>query len=226
MRCTTKKYDRLYARWLKGGSDLLDFGALQTGERVLDLCGGTGVIASEALDRGASEAWLLDLNPRCPDERVIKMVGTAEAADITLEDAEPFDLIVCRQAIGYLELPFAFHAVKRLLAPRGKFVFNSFLEPRWRLHTYRYGGKRYVEASGYWRKHVFHLQASPTIGADVTHFRHHTKHEIITELLKADFGVKIEEKGRSIRFFCQHKEWAEYVRGLRKQAKTINFATP
>jgi ubiquinone/menaquinone biosynthesis C-methylase UbiE len=222
LRCTTNKYDRLYARWLKGGSDLLE--TLRPGERVLDLCGGTGILAVEALNRGAGEAWLLDLNPRCPDERVVKMAGPAEAADTLIEGVE-FDLIVCRQAIGYLEPQIAFYAVKRLLAPRGRFVFNTFLQPRWRLQTYRYEGRRFLEASGYWKKHVVHLQASPTIGADVTHFRHHTKHELITTLLEAGFGIHVQEKGRSLRFLCRHKPEAERIRELRKLAKRIDFSS-
>ena len=227
LRCTTDKYERLYARWLSNSIQLLEWGGpvVTYRTRVLDLCGGTGIVARQAKFVGAGSVHLLDLNPRCQTPGVVLHRGRAEEADRILADEAPFDVIICRQAVGYLEPSEAFRAVGAILAPGGRFVFNTFLEPRWRLQTYNYHGVRFLEASGYWGKHVFHLQASPRIGADVTHFRYHTKHELITALLEAGFGVKIHERGRSIRFLCHHKAESERIRGLRKQAKSVSFGS-
>lgn len=210
LRCTTPKYDQLYARWLSNAVQLLEWGdpVIVYGTRVLDLCGGTGVVSRMALRAGTvpGDVHLLDLNPRCLATGIVLHRGRAEEADRILADEKPFDVIVCRQSVGYLEPLKAFRAVKAVLAPGGRFVFNTFLEPRWRLQTYNYQGVRFLEASGHWKGHVFHLQASPRIGADVTHFRHHTKHELIMALLETGYKINVKEKGRSIRFLCGHKE--------------------
>lgn len=177
LNCTTDRYGKLYARYLERPGDLLDIGGLQPGERVLDLCGGTGVTAVEALNRGARKAVLLDLNPRCSDPRVVQVKGTAE--EMTYYTPLVFDLIVCRQAISYLDLRTIAEKVGWLLAEkRGRFVFNNFRRPKWDLRWYKHAGRRYLEASCFFGRDVFHLQASPTVGVDVTRFRWYSDEEI------------------------------------------------
>jgi SAM-dependent methyltransferase len=185
LNCTTRDYGWLYARWLANPADLLIRGQFKPGERVLDLCGGTGVVAQEALRRGAGRAVLLDLAPRCPDDRVLQVRGPAEQANRLVPLV--FDLIVCRQAIGYLDLHRTATAMYHLLGSGGRFIFNNFVRPRWRLKTYRHSGRSYLEASGFVGRHVFHLQ-SAFLGMDVTHFRWHTDQDI----RDAFYGYKIE----------------------------------
>ncbi len=68
-RCTTDHYATLYARWLARPGTLLDLAGYEPGQRVLDLCGGTGAVSQECLRRGAnpSTIMLVDLNPRCSE---------------------------------------------------------------------------------------------------------------------------------------------------------------
>jgi|APSaa5957512576_1039674.scaffolds.fasta_scaffold64054_2 16S rRNA G966 N2-methylase RsmD len=79
MNCTTDKYDALYARWLEKPGTLLDLAGYEPGQTVLDLCGGTGAVSLECLDRGAgpAEVTLLDLNPRCSSDRILSIKGDA-----------------------------------------------------------------------------------------------------------------------------------------------------
>lgn len=203
--CTTDKYGELYARWLDNPTPLLDYADAGPADVVLDLCGGTGIVAAAARERGCAVA-VLDLNPRCDVDYVAVAQGRAEdAADIY--DEGTFTLVVCRQAVGYLDLDATACAVRRVLTADGRFVFNAFREPRWALKAYRRGGAIFVEASGYLGRTVMHLQASPLIGLDVTRFRWHT-HEEIVQAMSPYFTVEHEFRGRSARYLCRVKESA------------------
>ena len=100
LNCTTDKYERLYAPWINKGDDLLDWADMRAGDKVLDLCGGTGSVAMRALARGASEVHLLDLNPRCKDPRVKQFKGRVEAAYTILPAHWPESFKV----VGFQEL--------------------------------------------------------------------------------------------------------------------------
>ena len=66
--CSTDKYDVLYAPWLRDPGRLLDLAEYRPGEKLLDLCGGTGAVSKVALQRCGgekSDITLLDINPRC-----------------------------------------------------------------------------------------------------------------------------------------------------------------
>lgn len=193
--CTTEKYDDLYDRWLDKPGALLDWAKFDpTQHRLLDLCGGTGAVSKAALERGAEKVWLLDLKPRAKDKRVESIVGRAE----DLSACSPFDpldhdecrypynwlpdrrsdrwdFVVCRQALGYLDLPRVADRLWQVIPSGGRFVFNTFVRPKWSLKTYQRSSsewtRRYYEASGYVARRVFHLQGRVGGGFDITSFR-------------------------------------------------------
>ena len=201
--CTTEKYERLYAPWLGRPGDLLEWGKARPEESLLDFCGGTGAIALTALDRGMKEVWLLDLNPRCRDPRVHEVRGRAEEACSLLNRS--FSLIVCRQALGYLDLTKTAETIYELLEPRGRFVFNNFLQPRWAWKWYRHEGQRFLEISAHTGRQVLHLQAAPGIGADFSVFRWH-KHEEVLAAFQDRFHVFFDMQGRTVRYLCRKRE--------------------
>lgn len=204
--CTTPKYHTLYARWLRHDDGLLDRGGLKRGDRVVDLCGGTGVISRQALGRGASEVVLFDLNPRPfedfdPRGAFVVVKGAAEEAHKLLAPAF-YDLVVCRQAIGYLDLAKTAASVAAVLKPGGRFVFNTFGKPRWLAKTYVLDGKRFFEAAGFLGDRVVHLQAGLGIGLDVTKFRWHKPAEIRAAMEK-HFDVTEESRKNSFYYLCR-----------------------
>lgn len=238
--CTTDKYEQLYARWLVDPGKLLDLAALRPGERMIDLCGGTGVVAKEALKRGAKNAYVVDLNPgrAYQDTDDIRMIppfwGRAEDVDELLlrhvetlhdlpnyETGEPlgcmgtrcrcklltldFDLVVCRQAIGYLNIKRTARAVARVLRPGGRFVFNVFKRPKFALKSYSFAGRRFVEASGFVGRTVFHVQAAPSIGIDVTRFRWHQEADLDAALAPY-FSVEKSSTEKSLYYVCRKRE--------------------
>jgi SAM-dependent methyltransferase len=215
LNCTTDKYNLLYARWLENSGDLLDLARYQPGMKLLDLCGGTGAVTKEALYRGAhpSSITLFDLNPRVRIRGVREVAG--DVHNLSKHDFEPFDIIVCRQAVAYIDLQHEPHALPiggkfttaiwNLLKPGGRFVFNSFVRPRWALKSYRYEGHRFFEASG-WIPHrlgggrVGHLQWCRGHGVDVTVFRWHTEPELRAALER--FKIDIHRSERGLRWVC------------------------
>lgn len=214
--CTTDTYETLYARWLEKPGELLDWGGYNPEKhRLLDLCGGTGAVSKEALRRGAQKVWLADLNPRV-DSPLIDTV-TCRAEDLaTYFNACPDDalygkwkglpswnFVVCRQAIGYLDLLEASHALYDVTPPGALFVCNAFVKPKWSFRPYRYQGRWFVEASGYLGRRVFHLQATDG-DFDVTAFRWHTPEEIERAFFKPCWTLaKREITSRSARFCFQ-----------------------
>jgi len=215
MDCTTDKYDLLYARWLEKPGDLLDLAGYTPGQNLLDLCGGTGAVTKEALRRGAPprSLALYDLNPRLEGDLtrgVRRIQGRAEQLGSTLGEPGSFDVIVCRQAIAYIDLQHQPHQapvggkfasdIWALLKPGGKFVFNSFVRPRWALKFYEHGGHRYVEASGFLRGRIGHLQWCRGQGVDVTSFCWHTEDALRAAFER--FNVEVHRSERGLRWVC------------------------
>ena len=140
-------------------SDLLDLAGYREGQRLLDLCGGTGALAKEALARQpGNPVSLLDLNPRCSDSRVFQKQGRAEDAAF-LYPPRSFDVIICRQSLGYLDLDLLPNAVWPLLSFGGQFVFNSFREPkRFGSKNYQHNNSVFTEVHFYLFGRVLHIQ--------------------------------------------------------------------
>jgi len=215
--CTTERYDLLYARWLVKPGELLDLAGYQPGMKLLDLCGGTGAVTQEALRRGADpkSITLYDLNPRLKGASGVRCVrGRAERILDVIPERDTYDLIICRQAIAYIDLKHESHrppvggdfthAIWNLLRPGGKFVFNSFVRPRWALKSYEHEGRQYVEASGWIPDlrggRVGHLQWCRGQGADITMFRWHPELELHLALER--FRVDLHRSERGLRWVC------------------------
>ena len=230
LNCTTDKYAAIYKPWLKGSHDLLDLGGYTPGEKLLDLCGGAGVTAGIAYMQGThgdgpnpSDITLFDLNPRITHPGIKNVKGRAEDLAIYFP-RDTFDLVTCRQAMGYLNPSLVFPAVARVLKPGGRFVFNSFIHPLEKLpgqsyqpkpyswKSYKYDGNQYYEFYCFWRGHIVHLQWRVGVGWDMTFFRFHSPQMLRRLLCLAGFKVYLEEHGRGLRWVCTKPKPLEDVR--------------
>lgn len=204
--CTTDKYDTLYARWLEKPGDLLDLAEYKPGMRLLDLCGGTGAVTREAIRRGAEPQTLTlyDLHPRLSLPSIIQISGNAaQVGDILYNKS--YDVVVCRQAVAYLNLHSpVFQGVSDILKPGGVLVFNSFIRPKWAWKRYEYKKHFYTEASGWFWKWVLHLQWRQGSGFDVSLFRWHTEEDIRQAL--SGFDIHIHRSERGLRWMCKKPE--------------------
>ena len=206
--CTTDSYNDIYAPWLAKPGELLALGDYKPGETLLDLCGGTGAVTKAALALGASTAsiTLLDLNPR------ITMLGVAvyksRAEDLGRYAWEYFDLVVCRQAMGYLDPHRVFPAVATVLKPGGRFVFNTFQKPErygWKQKSFE--GHRFAEAHATFGKTVWHIQVRLGLipRFDLSTFRYWSEEDLLP-LLTADFKVALIQHGRGLHWLCIRKD--------------------
>jgi len=200
--CTTDKYDRLYARWLARPGSLLDYAGYEPSERLLDLCGGTGAVSREAVRRGGSRVTLFDLNPRCREDGIRQIQGDAtHLTDYWEPGTGEFDLIVCRQAVGYLDIPRVFEQVRRVLRIGGRFAFNTFrAPPLWRALRYEHEGQQFAEVAVRFGSRIVHVQYARGAGADVTSFRWHKDEALARALWWGDLAIKQDD--RSGHYLC------------------------
>lgn len=201
-KCTTDKYDILYARWLENPGSLLDLTKFKPSDTILDLCGGTGAISHEAIRRGAKHVYLLDLNPRCADNRVVTV--KADAHDLSAYASLPrIDVCVIRQALGYLDLGI-FKTLARVLSSGAKLAFNGFLRPKWGVSFYKYKNIFFMEASGHIFGRVGHIQVNKH-GIDLSIFKHHTIVDV-RSAFKHDFSMlKAETTNTAFRMLLKRK---------------------
>ena len=222
LKCTTGRYDELYAIWLKDPLAVLYPAKWQRDEPLLDLCGGTGVISKALLcpqPFGSSptpKVTLFDLNPR-PGKwaglqeklhRFYQVWGDANLVD-TYFKPESFGVVVCRQAMGYLDPAKAIPAVATILKPGGRFVFNTFIDPKlgralpYSYKWYKFEFNQFFEARVVAFNRVLHVQAklSGIPGVDVTLFKYHPEQEL-RALLSPWFSVEVTQVGRGLHWLC------------------------
>lgn len=210
--CTTEKYNNLYARYLKNPGKLLEMANFDTSHRLLDLCGGTGAVANQALNIGTDpqNITLVDLNPRCQNQNIKQLRG--RASDILRQlvaEGDRFDTVVCRQAIAYLDIEGkSGEELAQLLAilmpEGGRFIFNSFIRPRFHAKTYRYQGQRFIELAGHLRRRVFRLQINLGVGYDLTISKWH-REERIFEIFNPLFQVETRWHGNAVYWLCTRR---------------------
>lgn len=126
-------YDEYTARITSPGiAPLLAAAGIAAGQRVLDVCCGTGLVAAEAADREASVVGL-DISEA--------MIAAAKAKGLPVEfqagDAEAlpfadasFDRVVCNFGLYHLPEPDrAIAEAARVLKPGGRYAFTTWCGP-------------------------------------------------------------------------------------------------
>ena len=215
LNCTTSDYDLLYARWLEKPETLLNLGGYVPGQTLLDICGGTGIVAKTALEKFPKgkkpDVAVFDLDPRLGPwaepykhrDELRSIHGRSEEVDGYF--IRPFDLVVCRQAIGYLDIEKAIPSIAKVTKPGGKFVFSTFGEPRrFGFKKYTYGVYDFREAHLCAFKRVWHLQWCKGYGFDISHFKYHSRAALVIAL-NPWFNIVVQEEGNSLRFLCTRK---------------------
>lgn len=210
--CTTEDYNALYSRYLQNPCRLLEMAAYEPKHQLLDLCGGTGAISLAALKLGGvpSRVTLLDLNPRCSNTEIRQLKGHAiSSMEILCKESKIFDIAVCRQAFAYLEVEgkagekFS-ELLSTLIKPGGRFVFNSFIRPRFHAKTYKFANQRFIELAGYFGRRVFHLQVNLKKGYDFTISKWH-REERIFEILDPYFTIETRWSNNAVYWICTRR---------------------
>ncbi|MFE2475340.1 methyltransferase domain-containing protein [Streptomyces sp. NPDC059389] len=113
--------------------DLASRAHLADSRLVVDLCGGAGATAKAILDQAPGTARVISLDNAAAmqrvgrrildDARVTWVTAGAEDLDRHAPGAE-VDAVVCNSAIWKTDVPRVFAAVRTVLRPGGRFVFN------------------------------------------------------------------------------------------------------
>jgi SAM-dependent methyltransferase len=126
------RFTRDFPMYASTSRDLAIRADLSGKQVAVDLCGGTGVTAGILLDsmpeRGRvisvdSAKAMQKIGQRTLDDPRVTWV-LAKAEDVAEHVAEPVGAVVCNSAIWKTDTPATFAAVKRILRPGGRFVFN------------------------------------------------------------------------------------------------------
>jgi len=147
------------------------------GKRVLDLCAGNMRATKCAIDNGASSVMSVDVSAEMMGARKGGSSGNKEVYISDISHWVPwslplgagrFDLAVCQQGVNFWWSKDAVASVAKMIAPRGHFVFNTFLSlpdsvPMVRKYTL--DGLEYMETSWSVGHKVMHVQ----ICGDLSH---------------------------------------------------------
>jgi SAM-dependent methyltransferase len=138
----------------------------------------------------------------------------AMAENFNFHEDRQFDLIVCRQAVNYLNIKEAFKNVADHLLSDGRFVFNTFTtSKRFVSKEYRIDGRDYRETSVKLFNSIIHVQRmfDSKLGSqlDLTVFKYIDRDEFFDALLGAGFkSVRMIIEGNSAYYICVKNEVA------------------
>lgn len=126
-------FPEMYERWLVGplfrpwAAALLDSLRVTSGDRVLDIACGTGIVARLALERLGGQGRVVGVDLSAPmldvarkaDARIDWREGNANA--LPLDGAETFDVVTCQQGLQFIpDRPGAVREMRRALTPGGR----------------------------------------------------------------------------------------------------------
>lgn len=211
--CATEHYNNLYSRYLKKPEKMLEMVDYKNHETLLDLCGGTGAISSAALQLGADarNITLLDLNPRFLNTKIRQISADAIVGlKLLASEEKKFDVIICRQAFAYLEIngssgELLANLLAKISRPGTRFIFNSFIRPRWIAKTYHFEGARFIELAGYIRRKVFRFQIQLGKGYDFTISKWH-REERIFQIFSKYFSIETRWSDNAVYWICTRQE--------------------
>ncbi|HUZ23174.1 MAG TPA: class I SAM-dependent methyltransferase [Streptosporangiaceae bacterium] len=126
------RFTRDFPFYTQTSRDLAARADLGSKELAVDLCGGTGATAAVILDAMPPHGRVISVDASTamqeagrrsrPHPRITWVVSRAE--DLAERVAGPVDAVLCNAAIWKTDTPATFAAVKRILRPGGRFVFN------------------------------------------------------------------------------------------------------
>jgi SAM-dependent methyltransferase len=126
------RFTRDFPLYTQTSRDLAARADLDGSELAVDLCGGTGATAGVILDAMPPRGHVISVDASAamqeagrrsrPDPRITWVVSKAE--NLAERVAGPVDAVLCNAAIWKTDTPATFTAVRRVLRPGGRFVFN------------------------------------------------------------------------------------------------------
>lgn len=133
------RFPEMYERWLVGplfrpwAETTLDELALSSGNRVLDIACGTGIVARVARERLGEAGYIVGVDISPDMLAVARAVEPAidwregNASTLPLRDGEQFDVVVCQQGLQFFpDKPAAAAQMRRALAKGGRLAVATW----------------------------------------------------------------------------------------------------
>ncbi|MEV4320600.1 class I SAM-dependent methyltransferase [Microbispora rosea] len=125
-------FTRAFPMYGATSRDLARRAGLSVSRLVIDLCGGAGATAEAVLALVPAEARVISLDNAAAMQRVGRRTVTdprlswvtAQAEELAEHVPRMVDAVVCNSAIWKTDVPAVFAAVRSVLRPGGRFVFN------------------------------------------------------------------------------------------------------
>ncbi|SDJ03068.1 Ubiquinone/menaquinone biosynthesis C-methylase UbiE [Actinokineospora alba] len=125
-------FTRDFPMYAATSRDLARRAEFTDGRLVVDLCGGAGATAEAILELVPIDAQVVSLDNAAAMQRVGRRTQadprltwvTAPAEDLADHVPGAADAVVCNSAIWKTDVPQVFAAVRQVLRPNGRFVFN------------------------------------------------------------------------------------------------------
>ena len=122
---------QIFAPWAE---DLVETAALRTGERVLDIGCGTGIVARIAARRLGNRGSVVGLDPSAPMLAAARAAATAEGAAVEWREGDAldqpftdgaFEVVLCQQVLQFFpDKPRGLREMHRVLRPGGRIVLS------------------------------------------------------------------------------------------------------
>jgi SAM-dependent methyltransferase len=121
-----------FGSYARLGERLVELAGIAPGMDVIDLACGTGVVTAEVVRRLEGRGSVLAVDASAAmlavAERVVQGAGVrwvaGRAEDLDRVAGEPVDRVLCSSALWQMSVPETLAAVRAVLRPDGRFVFN------------------------------------------------------------------------------------------------------
>jgi SAM-dependent methyltransferase len=212
----SKTYNKLYAKYLRGNrtKEMVDLAGSLKGKRILDLCCGGCRLSREVLKRGPKSVCAVDesltiLDPIVPyripsDEPINKICMTVD--DALTELTSTFNVIFCQQGVNYWFQAEHAELIKRALAPKGVFIFNTFNKrPPTRItsKSYIFNKRSFMEVAWMVKDTVKHVQIAEGMDPHFTEFRWIRPEEFKIAFRDAGLDVGVITEGSTDIYICR-----------------------
>lgn len=208
------EYEFLYSKYFDKGVDYISEYII--GNKVLDLCGGTGRLSKTLFEKGYDVTYLDICERMCLlDNNIPRIISTVE--DFANNEGVEFDSIICMQAVNYWFNTTNIDNLAKHIKPGGKLIFNTFInKPSDQVSIKKYSNGKYQYEEEYWLDGnlVKHYQRvfveDEKIGEHYTEFHYISISEYLNKL-KHSFGVDFVFNGSSAILICTRKQPIFYI---------------
>lgn len=197
-----KDYEVMYRKYFRRSPlELINLVKINKGDKIVDLCGGTGRLTKELLKMDCETTYVDASTCMILPELLDRVERIHMGAEIFFEWCEnKYNGVFCQQGVNYWLTEETAKLLAKIIVFGGFFVFNTF----WRrpndiptMSSYEINDKRYVEVAYHINGMVHHVQCCEGYPPHITQFAYISPEEI-KEWLGKYFKLTEHKKGNTV----------------------------